>query len=87
MTQRRAIALLITLVGGGCGGEGLCIGTGGVIDECKEGFSQDECAEWDDLGVNGSTWTFARGSCENQGFTVSCGPGDWVTPADADICD
>lgn len=45
-------------------GEGLCIGTGGVIDVCKELFTREECAEYDDQAVNGSDWEFARGSYE-----------------------
>lgn len=87
--RRRGMGLVLLLASAlaACGGEGLCIGTGGVIDVCKELFTREECAEYDDQAVNGSDWEFARGSCEARGFTVECYPHDWVRSEDADVCD
>lgn len=60
-----------------CGG-GLCEGTGGIVDECFEGWTQAECEEWDAEGVNGATWTFhGSGSCEARGYPYDC-DGAWL---------
>lgn len=70
----------------GCG-PGLCEGTGGDVDECKEGWSKDECAEWDDLEVNGADWTFhGSGTCDGLGYTTECPDGSWLRPEDAGLC-
>jgi hypothetical protein len=61
-----------------CGGSGLCEGTGGIVDECFEGWTRDECEEWDDESVNGASWTWhASGSCEDRGYSVDC-DGAWL---------
>jgi hypothetical protein len=68
---------LFLLAAAACG-SGVCEGTGGVVDECFEGWTREECEEWDATGVNGSTWTFhASGSCEGYGYPVECG-GSWL---------
>lgn len=70
----------------GCG-PGLCEGRGGIVDECKQGWTADECAEWDELEVNGASWEFyGSGTCEGRGFTTQCPDGSWLLPEDADLC-
>lgn len=70
----------------GCG-PGLCEGTGGIVDECKEGWSRAECEEWDEEEVNGASWTYhGAGTCEGRGYSVECPDGSWVLPQDADLC-
>jgi hypothetical protein len=61
---------------------GACVGTGGIVDECKEGWDKSECTEWDELGVNDADWNFHSGkSCEDQGYTVECPDGSFVKSA------
>jgi hypothetical protein len=52
------------------GGTGVCTGFSAEYNStyCKDGWTQDECAEWDDLEVNGVSWTFHRGqTCDERG--------------------
>jgi hypothetical protein len=72
------LGLLLT----GCGASGVCISEGGNVDECKEDWSSDECAEWDDLEVNGASWSFSGGTCEDHGFSEQCSDGSWVASSD-----
>ena len=58
---------------------GACVGTGGIVDECKEDWSKAECSDWDEEGVNDADWNFHRGdSCADQGYTVECPDGSFV---------
>jgi len=35
---------------------------------CKDGWTKAECEEWDDLEVNGFSWTFYKGqACDERG--------------------
>ncbi len=75
-----AAALLTAAAGltlaAGCTGS--CEGTGGLVDECKEGWTQEECDEWDAEEVNDADWTFHAGSCEALGYDVECADGSFV---------
>ena len=66
----------------GCGTGGVCIGTGGIIDVCKEDWTRAECNEWDAMQVNGANWNYSSGSCEGRGYTVQCSDGSYVLPSD-----
>jgi hypothetical protein len=71
----RKLAVLVLTA---CGGGGLCEGTGGIVDECYEGWTQAECEDWDDESVNGSTWTWhGSGTCAGYGYSLDC-EGVWV---------
>lgn len=61
-----------------CGGSGSCVASAGIVDECKQDWTRAECAEWDDIGVNGATWTWSGRSCESRGFDVQCSDGSYV---------
>lgn len=66
----------------GCSGGGACVGTGGIVDECKEDWTQGECEDWDAQGVNGANWTYHPAQlCSDLGYTVQCADGSWVTRA------
>ena len=79
-------ALMFMLGFSACGSDSTCIGTGGVIDSCKEGWTEEECAEWDQESVNGSDWTITGGSCAEHGYTAECPDGTFLKPADASSC-
>jgi len=57
--------LSLTLLGSNCGklSTGVCTGYSAEYNStyCKDGWTKDECDEWNDLGVNGVTWTFYKG--------------------------
>ena len=60
------------LLGSNCGklNTGVCTGYSAEYNStyCKDGWTQDECDEWDDLEVNGVSWTFHKGqTCEERG--------------------
>jgi hypothetical protein len=48
---------------------GMCYGAGTDIyytGECHDDWTREDCEEFDDLGVNGTSWTFvAGGSCSD----------------------
>jgi hypothetical protein len=49
---------------------GVCTGYSAQYNStyCKDGWTQEECDEWDDLEVNGVSWTFYGGqTCEERG--------------------
>jgi hypothetical protein len=49
---------------------GVCTGYSAEYNStyCKDGWTQEECEEWDDIGVNGVSWTFHKGqTCEERG--------------------
>jgi hypothetical protein len=60
------------LMGSNCGklSTGVCTGFSAEYNStyCKDGWTEEECDEWDDLQVNGVSWTFYRGqTCEERG--------------------
>jgi hypothetical protein len=66
----------------GCGNQlGACVGTGGIVDECKEGWTRDECEDWDAQEVNDASWSWHSKSCEKLGYTVECADGSFVMSA------
>ena len=49
---------------------GVCTGYSAEFNStyCKDGWTKEECEEWDDIGVNGVSWTFHKGqTCEERG--------------------
>jgi hypothetical protein len=49
---------------------GVCTGYSAEFNStyCKDGWTKAECDEWDELQVNGVSWTFYRGqTCEERG--------------------
>ena len=49
---------------------GVCTGYSSEYNStyCKDGWTKEECEEWDDLEVNGVSWTFHRGqTCDERG--------------------
>lgn len=81
---RIAGALAVLLLATACGGGGgSCVGSGGALSspECKDGWSQSECQDWQNSGVNGATWTFNSGSsCVDQGYAERCSDGSYRLP-------
>lgn len=55
----------------GCGdGTGVCTGCCGPGGQtyCKDGWTQEECDDWDAEGVNGVSWSFHEGqTCDERG--------------------
>lgn len=52
------------------GSTGVCTGYSAEYNStyCKDGWTKDECEEWDALEVNGVSWTFHRGqTCDDRG--------------------
>lgn len=79
MIRLTLVALTLPWFASACDLPGACVGTGGIVDECKEDWTQGECAEWDDEEVNGATWTFhAASSCDDLGYGVECPDGSFV---------
>lgn len=51
-------------------GTGVCTGYSAEYNStyCKDGWTQEECDEWNDLQVNGVSWYYHRGqTCEERG--------------------
>ncbi len=49
---------------------GVCTGYSAQYNStyCKDGWTEEECDEWNDIGVNGVTWHFHKGqTCEERG--------------------
>lgn len=49
---------------------GVCTGYSAEFNStyCKDGWTKAECEEWDEIGVNGVSWTFHKGqTCEERG--------------------
>lgn len=49
---------------------GVCTGYNAQFNStyCKDGWTEEECDEWDDLQVNDVSWTFYAGqTCEERG--------------------
>jgi len=65
--------LLFTVIISNCdkfGRTGVCTGFSSEYNStyCKDGWTEDECDEWNDMGVNGVTWYFHPGqTCEERG--------------------
>ena len=72
-----SVAALVLLVPA-CGGTGSCVASGGIVDECKQDWTKEECDDWTRQGVNGSKWTFGSKSCEELGFSVRCADGSYA---------
>ncbi len=90
MTGVRIVILLLcasSAVHVSCGGAvGQCVASSGSVDSCKVDWTRDECAEWDDMEVNGASWSWTRDSCGSRGFTVECPDGTFLRPEQADLC-
>jgi hypothetical protein len=79
------LILLSALLLSTCGGVGACVGSGGDVllsPVCKDGWTRDECHEWDDMEVNDADWNFKRGTCEGLGYTDRCSDGSYRLPGD-----
>jgi len=49
---------------------GVCTGFSAEFNStyCKDGWTEEECDEWNELEVNGVSWTFHAGqTCEERG--------------------
>jgi len=63
----------LLLLGNNCeklSGTGVCTGYSAEYNStyCKDGWTREECEEWNELEVNGVSWTFYRGqTCEERG--------------------
>ena len=69
-----ALALLA-----GCGDSvGSCVASGGIVDSCKQDWTEAECQTWNDQKVNDATWTFSSDSCDSLGFSATCPDGTRV---------
>ena len=75
-----AFFFAVAALASGCGA-GSCEASGGIVDECKDGWTRDECDEWDDIEVNGAGWEYSGKSCEDLGYDVECDDGSWVNRA------
>lgn len=67
-----ACFVCLMLLGSNCGklSTGVCTGYSAEFNStyCKDGWTKEECDEWDDLEVNGVSWTFHKGqTCEERG--------------------
>ena len=53
-----------------CTTTGACLASGGVAPgDCKDGWTAAECSDWNDQGINGSTWNFHSGqTCADLGY-------------------
>ena len=62
------------------GGVGACVGESSPGNGlCKDGWDKEECEEWDEDEVNGSSWTFHSGdSCEDLDYTHECSDGSFA---------
>ena len=62
------------------GGVGACVGESSPGNGlCKDGWDEEECVEWDEDEVNGSSWTFHSGdSCEDLDYTHECSDGSYA---------
>ncbi len=63
----------LLLLGNNCekfSSTGVCTGFSSEYNStyCKDDWTKDECNEWNDLEVNGVSWTFHRGqTCDERG--------------------
>ena len=59
------------------------MGAGGVLSspECKQDWSESECADFNTQGVNGATWSYHDGqSCPDLGYSEQCSDGSYRQP-------
>ncbi|NIS81226.1 MAG: hypothetical protein GTO14_13715 [Anaerolineales bacterium] len=81
-----SLILLCTTILASCGGPGACVGSGGDVlssPVCKDGWTRDECQEWDDMEINDADWNFRSGrTCERLGYTERCSDGSYRLPGD-----
>jgi hypothetical protein len=62
-----------------CSDIGACVSSGGSPEECKQGWSSSECADWDSQQVNGADWIFHAGrECSDLGYSYKCPDGSYV---------
>ena len=62
--------LLLSSVWVSCAGVGACVGVKGLSNYCKNGWTEAECTDWNNQGINGATWNFHAGqTCEDLGYT------------------
>jgi hypothetical protein len=75
-----AVGTLLAVSAGlaGCGGVGSCASSGGIVDECKQDWTEAECDDWDNQEVNGASWSFSSDTCDDRGFSVRCPDGSYV---------
>ena len=64
-------------------GVGSCAGINSDLgdnyrDICHDEWTEGECKEWDEIGVNGQTWVYQNSSCKTRGFTQECGTNTWL---------
>ena len=85
MNQSNPVAWVLvfacSLLAVSCGGSGgACVGESSPGNGlCKDGWSQEECEDWDADEVNGSSWTFHAGEgCEELGYTHTCEDGSYA---------
>jgi len=62
----------LLFLGSNCGklSTGVCTGYSAEYNStyCKDGWTEEECDEWDELQVNGVSWIFHKGqTCEERG--------------------
>lgn len=76
------ILAVCTFLFSSCSDTGACVGSGGVLlsPECKEGWSKEECDQWDAEEINGANWNYYGGSCADQGYTEECSDGSFRLP-------
>lgn len=77
--MRGMLVVLASALMAGCGEPlGSCVAFDGIVDVCKQDWTEAECQEWDELGVNGASWVFHGESCEDLGFGSTCADGTRV---------
>jgi hypothetical protein len=87
------VAMGLPLLGGGCSSTpasaGSCAGVGGTIQECKQDWTAEQCANWNALQWNGSAWVHDPSkSCAQRGYAVLCAnPGANTYAIDASNCE
>ena len=67
-----ATLLGLTLINSHCGKmkTGVCTGYSSEYNStyCKDGWTEEECDEWDEIKVNGVDWHFYKGqTCDERG--------------------
>ena len=63
------LAVFAWSVAPGCLGEetGACQEVTGKRFNCKDGWTADECADWDRQQINGNSWAFHEGqTCDER---------------------
>jgi hypothetical protein len=71
---------------GSCKGASACVSNGGVVEECYQGWDEDDCKEFADERVNGGEWTLEDSTCSELGYSEPCGEGDELFVRSASDC-